>query len=229
MNLTGTVGIICAWNESSRLGAVVRNACRHLPVLVVDDGSTDETAAVAAAEGAEVLRHIRNLGKGAALRSGFAWVLERDYAAALTLDADGQHDPDEIPRFLEASGSGADLVIGRRDFSRMPFPRGQSNALGSWILSRALRYPIQDNQCGFRWHRRRLLEALDLTSRGFELEVEVIIQAVCGGFRVEWVPVRTIYDTGKVSYFHPIGDSLRFLGMVTHAARARNAVGRGRR
>lgn len=226
MNPTSSVAIIPAWNESHRLGAVVRAARRHLPVLVVDDGSMDETAVVAEAEGAEVLRHVRNLGKGAALRSGFAWVLERDYDAAVTLDADGQHDPEEIPRFLEAGGTGADLVIGQRDFSRMPFPRGESNTFGSWILSLALRHPIPDNQCGFRWHRRRLLEALDLTSRGFELEVEVIIQAVCGGFRVEWVRVRTIYDTGKVSYFNPIGDSLRFLGMVAHAARARNAVGR---
>jgi hypothetical protein len=92
-----------------------------------------------------------------------------------------------------------------------------------------LHQPIEDNQCGFRWHRRRLLEALDLTTHGFELEVEVIIQAVCGGFRVEWVPIRTIYDTGKVSYFHPIGDGLRFLSMVAHAARARSAAGRQRR
>lgn len=223
------MAIIPAWNESRRLGTVVRATRQHLPVLVVDDGSTDESAAVAEAEGAEVLRHVRNLGKGAALRSGFAWVLEREYGSALTLDADGQHDPEEIPRFLEAGGSGVDLVIGRRDFSKMPFPRGESNAFGSWILSRALRHPIQDNQCGFRWHHRRLLEALDLTSRGFELEVEVIIQATCGGFRVEWVPIRTIYDTGKVSYFHPIGDGLRFLGMVAYAARARGAAGRRRR
>jgi glycosyltransferase involved in cell wall biosynthesis len=221
------VVLIPAWNEAGRIGPVVRAARRHLPVLVVDDGSADATAQSAEAAGAIVLRHDRNQGKGGALRSGFAWVLDRGHEAVVTLDADGQHDPDEIPRFLQAwSRDGGDLLIGRRDFSRMPFPRGWINPLGSWLLSLALRHPIPDNQSGYRLYARRLLEVLDLSSYGFEFEVEAIVQAVCLGFRVRWIDIRTIYSTGKVSYFHPVKDTLRFLRMVGRAYRARRAADR---
>lgn len=221
------VVLIPAWNEADRIGPVVRTARRHLPVLVVDDGSADDTARAAEAAGAVVLRHDRNQGKGAALQSGFAWVLGQGYDAVVTLDADGQHDPDEVPRFLQAwSQDGADLLIGRRDFSRMPFPRGWINPFGSWLLSLALRHPIPDNQCGYRLYPRPLLGALELSSRGFEFEVEAIVQAVCLGFQVRWIAIRTIYSTGKVSYFHPIKDTLRFLWMVGRAYRARRAAER---
>ena len=222
------VVLIPAWNEAGRIGPVVRAARRHLPVLVVDDGSADATAQSAEAAGAIVLRHDRNQGKGGALRSGFAWALGRGHEAVVTLDADGQHDPDEIPRFLRAwSGEGGDLLIGRRDFSRMPFPRGWINPFGSWLLSLALRHPIPDNQSGYRLYARRLLEVLDLSSHGFEFEVEAIVQAVCLGFQVRWVDIRTIYSTGKVSYFHPVKDTLRFLRMVGRAYQARRAADRG--
>jgi glycosyltransferase involved in cell wall biosynthesis len=193
-------------------------------VLVVDDGSTDGTAQVAEAEGATVLRHGQNQGKGAALLTGFRWALEKGFLSAVTLDADGQHDPDEIPRFLTPSQAGADLLIGRRDFSRMPIPRRWVNPFGSWLLSLALQHSIEDNQCGYRLHRRRLLESLDLSRRGFELEVEVIVQAVVKGFHVQWIDIRTIYDTGKVSYFHPLLDSLRFLRMVGYAYQERRGA-----
>lgn len=223
------VVLIPAWNEADRIGPVVRAARRYLPVLVVDDGSTDGTVQAAEAGGALVLRHDYNQGKGGALRSGFAWVLEREYGAALTLDADGQHDPEEIPFFLDAwSRDSGDLWIGRRDFSRMPFPRGWINPIGSWMLSLALRHPIPDNQSGYRLYTRRLLEGLDLVSQGFEFEVEVITQALCRGYRVRWINIRTIYGTGKVSYFDPVSDTLRFLRMVIKAYRARRMAERTR-
>ncbi len=225
MNQSSIVALIPAWNERARLGPVVEATRQHLPVLVVDDGSQDDTAAVARRAGSTVISHSQNQGKGVALMTGFDWALSRGYQAVLTLDADGQHDPDDIPKFLSAYQSGSwDLIIGKRDFTKMPFPRGYTNPFGSWLLSLALGERIPDNQSGFRMHDRRLLETLELTTTGFELEVEVIIQAVCRDMRIGWVEIRTIYHVDKTSYFHPLKDSARFLGMVWHAWRQRRAA-----
>lgn len=117
-----------------------------------------------------------------------------------------------------------DLIIGQRDFNLMPFPRSFVNPFGSWLLSRALGTRIYDNQSGYRLYSRRFLEVLDLTASGFELEVEIIVQAVCQGISIGWVEIRTIYDVGKVSYFHPVKDTARFLGMVWYAWRQRNSM-----
>lgn len=225
MSNPSVLAVIPAWNEGPRLGPVVEATLRHLPVLVIDDGSEDETASIAERAGSLVMSHGQNRGKGMALVNGFAWALSHGYDAVLTLDADGQHDPGDIPTFLEAYHAHSwDLIIGRRDFSQMPFPRGYSNPLGSWLLSVALGIPIPDNQSGFRLHDRGLLEVLQLTATGFELEVEVIVQAACRGMRIGWVDIQTIYDVDKTSYFHPVLDSARFLGTVWQAWRQRRAT-----
>lgn len=209
------LALIPAWNEAPRIGPIVERARQFLPVLVVDDGSIDGTAEVARAAGAMVVRHARNQGKGVALKTGFAWAFEHGYDAVLTLDADGQHDPTEIPKFLAALEAGAgDLIIGRRQFSRMPWPRWWSTPLGTVLLSLALGRYIPDNQSGYRLLTRRALEALRLTSTGFEMEVEMIAEAVRLELPIGWVPIRTIYGIDKPSYFHPIKDTLRFLRMV---------------
>ncbi len=212
---SAVLALIPAWNEAERIGPIVRGARAYLPVLVVDDGSTDGTAEVARAAGATVVRHPENRGKGAALKTGFAWALEHGYEAVLTLDADGQHDPAEIPKFLAAWEAGAgDLIIGERDFSQMPWPRWWTQPLGSWMLSRALGVPIRDNQSGYRLLSRRLIEGMRLTTTGFEMEVEMIAEAVRLGLPIAWVPIRTIYGIGKPSNFHPLWDSLGFLRTV---------------
>jgi len=222
MSETSILALIPAWNEATRIGPIVKTTRARLPVVVVDDGSDDDTPAVAEAAGAIVVRHSQREGKGVALMTGFDWALEQGYDAVITLDADGQHDPADIPKFLAAYAAGAgDLIIGQRDFSQMPFPRLFTNPFGSWLLSLALGTRIYDNQSGYRLHSRRFLETLDLTTTGFELEVEVIIHAVCRGVRIGWVDIRTIYDIDKVSYFHPIKDTARFFGMVWYAWRQR--------
>jgi glycosyltransferase involved in cell wall biosynthesis len=164
------VAVIPAYEEAPRVGAVVAGANAQLPVLVVDDGSTDGTAAVAEAAGATVLRQRPNQGKGAALRAGFRWALDHDFEAALTLDADGQHDPAEIPALLAARArTGADLIIGRRDFGRMPPIRQLSNRLGGLAFSWAVGRRIPDNQSGYRLVSRRLMEAMLASGEsGFE-------------------------------------------------------------
>jgi glycosyltransferase involved in cell wall biosynthesis len=159
--------------------------------------------------------------------TGFAWALEQGYEAVLTLDADGQHAPADIPKFLEAYEDGrSDLIIGQRDFGKMPFPRSWVNPFSSWLLSTALDTHIHDNQSGYRLHSRRLLEMLDLTTTGFELEVELIVQAVCKGIHIDWVDIETIYGIGKTSYFHPIKDAFRFLQMAWWARQQWISVGR---
>ena len=222
VNENSILALIPAWNEATHIGPVVEATLSHLPVLVVDDGSSDDTSALAEAAGATVVRHSQNRGKGSALMTGFAWALEQSYEAVLTLDADGQHDPTEIQKFLNAYRAGAgDLIIGKRDFGQMPFPRLYSNPFSSWLLSLALGTRIYDNQSGYRLYSRRVLETLDPTSTGFEWEVEVIMQAVHAGMRIGWVEIRTIYDTGKQSYFRPVKDSARFLGMAWRVFRQR--------
>ena len=220
------LALIPAWNEAARIGPIVNGARTHLPVLVVDDGSTDGTGDVAQAAGAIVIRHAQNRGTGAALKTGFSWALENGYDGVLTLDADGQHDPAEIPAFLNASEARTGhLIIGERDFSQMPWPRWWSTPLGSRLLSLALGERITDNQSGYRLLTRRFLEQLELTATGFEMEVEMIAEAVRLGVPIAWVPVRTIYGIGKPSYFHPFKDTLRFLRMVWRIWRRRRTEG----
>jgi glycosyltransferase involved in cell wall biosynthesis len=215
------IAVIPAYQAAATLPGVVEGALRHLPVLVVDDGSTDRTAAVAEEAGAQVVRQASNQGKGAALRAGFARALEAGAAAVVTLDADGQHDPASIPGFLAAwHERQAPLVIGRRDFSRMPLSRRLANILGTWTFSWAVGRPIADNQSGYRLIARPLLVGL-LQSRepGFEFEVEMITLAIRAGLTIDWVPIPTIYgDAG--SHIRPVSHVLEFLRVAWAAHRS---------
>lgn len=228
--MTRILALIPAYQEGPRIGAVVEAARCHLPVLVVDDGSTDGTAANAEAAGAEVIRHVPNQGKGAALRAGFRRALAEGSDAVLTLDADGQHAPDEIPRFVAAyAAPGAsgppELVIGRRDFRRMPPVRRLSNTLGTALFSWAVGRHVPDNQSGYRLLGRRLMTAtLDSTETGFEFEVEMIAICLRNGWRLDWVPITTIY-AGEPSHVRPLAH-LRHFVRATLAARRRMREGR---
>jgi glycosyltransferase involved in cell wall biosynthesis len=214
------LALIPAYNEAAHIAAVVAGAAAHLPVLVVDDGSADDTVRLAEKAGATVVRHAANRGKGTALVTGFGWAVERGSSAVVTLDADGQHDPAEIPAFLDAFERGAgDLIIGRRRFDQMPRARQWANATGSRLLSWAVGQRIHDNQSGYRLVSRRALETFRFTTTGFDLEVEMIAQAARAGLRIGWVPIRTIY-AGEQSHINPLADTARFLRVVWRARRA---------
>jgi glycosyltransferase involved in cell wall biosynthesis len=215
------VALIPAHDEAPRIGSVVEVARGHLPVLVVDDGSSDSTAAVARAAGAAVIEQRPNQGKGAALRAGFRRALDDGAEAILTLDADGQHDPAEIPAFLAAWAAEPrpDLVIGRRDFRAMPAARRLSNTAGGLLFSWAVGRPIPDNQSGFRLVSRRLAEAtLASDEPGFAFEVEQITTCIRMGGTVAWVPIRTIY-AGAPSHIRPIAHVREFVRIVRQARR----------
>jgi glycosyltransferase involved in cell wall biosynthesis len=203
---------------------VVEGAGRHLPVLVVDDGSSDDTAALAEAAGARVLRQSPNQGKGAALRAGFAAAIAEGAEAVITLDGDGQHDPAEIPAFLGSyarraiAGVPSELIVGRRSFRRMPPLRRLANWLGTVALSAAVGHWIHDNQSGYRLVGRRLMAAMDDSAEsGFAFEVEMIAVCLREGWPIGWVPVRTIYS-GERSHIRP-GRHLREFLAVTRRAR----------
>jgi glycosyltransferase involved in cell wall biosynthesis len=215
----GIVALIPAYQEGPRIAAVVTAASKVLPVVVVDDGSTDDTAALAEAAGATVLRQLPNAGKGVALRAGFRYALDRGAPAVVTLDADGQHDPAEIPLFLAAfASSRPELVVGKRQFAQMPPIRRISNTIGGWAVSAAVGRAVPDNQSGFRLVGRTLMRRLlESDEAGFEFEVEMIARCIALGLPIEWVPIRTIY-AGEPSHIRPL-THLREFARVTAKAR----------
>ena len=160
--------VIAAFNEAPHIREVVLGTRPHVEaVIVVDDGSTDDTAAAAEAAGAEVVRHGGNRGKGVAVRSGLAAVRGRGFSHVLLMDGDLQHRPADVPRLLEAAAAGdADVIVGARSFDRaqMPASRYWSNVIGSWALGGLVGVSIRDTQSGFRLIRLAALEALTLTS-----------------------------------------------------------------
>src|SRR5665648_43994 len=225
------LAVIPAHNEAGRIGPVITATRRYLPVLVVDDGSTDATAQVARRHGAEVLSLSPNQGKGAALKAGLARSLQEGRQAVITLDADGQHDPCEIPAFLEVfaahSAEPALLVIGYRRFAQMPLQRTLTNGAARWIFSWAVGRRIPDNQSGYRLLSRGLVEdVLKSTEEGFAFEVEVIARAIGRGWPIYWIPIRTIYSVGERSHIKPWTHLTSFVRVTLRARRTVAAVSR---
>jgi glycosyltransferase involved in cell wall biosynthesis len=217
---TAILALIPAYDEGPRIGAVVEAAGRHLPVVVVDDGSTDDTADQARAAGATVIAQVPNAGKGAALRAGFRHALDAGATAVVTLDADGQHDPAEIPTFLALFAlRRPELIIGQRDLRAMPPVRRLSNTVGGVALALALGRSVPDNQSGFRLIGRTLMRALlDSDESGFEFEVEMIARCIALGLPIGSVPIRTIY-AGEPSHIRPWRHFKEFLRVTRKARR----------
>ena len=191
------------------MGAVVRGLRRYVSsVVVVDDGSTDATADEATRAGAEVLRLPANSGKGSALRAGLGAILEGDPTHVAFVDADGQHDPEDLPRLLEAARAGEDFVIGSRMDGRdgIPAVRFRTNEIGSRILTRMTGHEVEDGQSGYRVIAAPLLRRLRLSSRGYLIETEMLLKAARHVRRFANVPVRAIYDSAR-SHYRPFRDT----------------------
>lgn len=192
-----------------------------LDVVVVDDGSTDETSRAARDAGAHVLRHEQNLGKGAALKTGFEYAVREGYEAVITMDGDGQHDPAAIPDFLEAiERTGADIIVGTRmqAVGDMPKLRIWTNRTTSRIVSLLARQDIQDSQSGYRMIRAGVLKDVVrsfVTSR-YDTESELLIRAARRGYRTAAVSIKSIYQ-GTVSHINPVVDTFRFIRLVTRS------------
>ena len=212
--------VIPCYNESATIGPLVAAvAVQVARVLVVDDGSTDATAAVAKAAGAEVLRQPVNQGKGAALQLGLRRAGELGCDWALLLDGDGQHASDDIPRFLEARQiNHTDLLVGNRMArpTGMPAVRRLTNRAMSAVLTTLTGTPLPDSQCGFRLVRLSVWKSLPIRCAHFEVESEMLLAFLAAGRRVEFIPVECRYKSEQ-SKIQPCRDTLRWLRWLWRA------------
>lgn len=184
-----------------------------MPVLVVDDGSRDGTAASVAGLPVNLLRHRENQGKGAALQTGFAWALQHGFTGVVTIDADGQHDVAAISLLVDAALQGGyDILIASRrsQFNQMAGLRKLWNRFGVWCMRKRTGFDIDDSQSGFRYYSAPLLRGVELTANGYNLEMEILMKAWRGGFRIGSVPVAArVADGRATSHYRPVRDTWR--------------------
>ncbi len=208
------VAVIPCFNEAALIRHVVTEVQKYLPhVIVVDDGSKDATAGNAQIAGAEVLSLSKNSGKGAALRHGWRHAHQLGFQWVLMLDGDGQHAADEISGFIECvERTGADLVVGNRmnNSEAMPLIRQFANRWMSRWISKLANAELPDSQCGFRLAHLKTLMNLPLHANRFEIESAMLVAFHAAGKKVEFVPIRTIYES-SISKINPLTDTLRWL------------------
>jgi glycosyltransferase involved in cell wall biosynthesis len=229
-----TAAVIPAYQDEKHIGDIARRTRERLDhVLVVDDGSTDQTAERAREADAEVIVHPENRGKGEAIKTGLAhWFAasnrstaepDRQITWAVLLDSDGQHLPEEIDRFMAAAASVTrpTFFIGNRmnDVARMPFARRVVNRYMSKEISRVCGQRIPDTQCGFRMVDRQLAPHLRGGGHRYDYETEVLIIASRTGYQIESVPITTVY-TDQVSKIHPVRDAIRFFKLMRRYKRS---------
>ncbi|AEC51932.1 Glycosyl transferase [Pyrococcus sp. NA2] len=219
-----TLIIIPAYNEELTIGSVVALAKRYGDVLVVDDGSKDRTSEIAREVGALVIRHNTNKGKGEALKTGFKYALNNGYDVVVCLDADGQHNPEEIPLLLkQILEDKADLVIGSRYLNNAHKNIPLYRRIGLWVLNTitvlASGVKITDSQSGFRaLNRKALEESLELSANGYHIESEMIAQLSEKGLRITEVPINVRYDVPnrhkKNPLSHGVGVLAKIVGLI---------------
>jgi glycosyltransferase involved in cell wall biosynthesis len=214
--------IVPAYDAERMVGGVIADLGRVWPerdaIFVIDDGSSDRTAAVAREAGARVLVHENNRGKGAALRTGMAAAVSAGFTAAVTVDADGQHPAREARRLIEVDGDPRALLLGVRDLARDGAPRANqiSNRISNFFLSAFSRRPLADTQCGLRRYPLPLAVELGGRDDGYAFEAEIILRAIAGGVRLVEVPVRVVYPPAgeRVTHFDSVRDPARIVVRV---------------
>jgi len=213
-----TCVVMPAYNEAKTIGDLVRAVRHYVPdVVVINDGSSDDTQAVAAKSGAVVLSNKKNSGKGAALRRGFDYALRNNYDALVIMDADGQHIPQDLPAIVQAGFSSPDIgaVVGNRvaNPQNMPVPRFLTNVLMSLVVSMICKQTIPDSQCGFKFLKCGALKGMRLISSHYDIETEILIKVARQGLRIRSVPIRCVY-AGQKSFINPVIDTWRFLVLL---------------
>ena len=211
--------IIPSFNVEPTIADVIDRVSQFIPrndIIVIDDGSQDRTAAFSQEMGIVFLQNRTNQGKGASLKKGFHHAIQNHYDAVITLDADLQHDPLDIPNFMDCYfQSQADLILGDRtgDFSHMPLDRQFSNKMTSLIISVLTGTRVRDSQTGYRMIKTDALKKISLISNRYETESELLVKALLHGYRIAHVPIKTIYNNQQ-SHIHRFVDTLRFLKIV---------------
>ena len=210
--------IIPAYNEELTIGSVVALSLKYGDVLVVDDGSNDRTTQIAQTVGATVIRHEQNRGKAEALKTGFEYALSADYDIVVTIDADGQHNPDEIPHLIKPIvRDEADLVIGSRYLNESKKKIPLYRRLGLWVLNKGTNLATNievDSQSGFRAMNRKTLKTLNLDSKGYLVETDMIVKAKEKGIRLREVPITVRYDVPNKHKKNPITHGLEVLTSI---------------
>ena len=211
--------LIPAFNAEKTISSLIDQISAFIPrkdILVIDDGSTDRTYQLARESGANCLQHKKNKGKGEALKTGFEYAVEQVYYGVITLDADLQHDPKFIPEFIgEAENGTSDILVGTRhiELKTMPFSRWLTNNVTSIIVSILGDTKVRDSQSGYRYISTKVLKAVRLSTKKYELESEILIKAGRKGFKIAPVPISTIYH-GSKSFINPLVDTGRFIKLM---------------
>lgn len=202
--------LICipAFNEESRLGEIIVEAKKYADsVIVCDDGSSDNTSKIAISQGAELIRHSKNLGKGAAMKSLFNYAKDNDAELVVMIDGDGQFKANEIPLLIKPIMNGYDVVIGNRfgKDSKMPNYRTLGNKVLDKITNIAADLPFEDTQSGFRSYSKKAVESISIQSDGFGSDAEILVNAAQKNLKITDVPVSVLYDIGtKTSTKNPV-------------------------
>jgi len=207
--------LIPAYNEGLNLEMLLDELRKKdVSVFVIDDGSLDNAYALAKEKADLVIRNEKNLGKGMSLSKGISYLfINEDFDYIVMMDADGQHSPSDLGKFLEAARQGKDFVVGNRmhNHSGMPLVRVITNKFMSWLISLIARQKIPDTQCGFRLIKREVLEKIIIKTKKFEIESEVLIKAARLGFTIESIPIKSIYFKSLRSKIQPLIDTVRFI------------------
>jgi len=217
--------LIPAYQASRSLKQVLgdlRAADPEGALLVIDDGSTDGSGDIARASGVDVVTHDANLGKGMALKTGFAWLAERGFETAVTVDADGQHRALDAVMLAKHSAPARAIVLGIRDMKRAgaPGPSQFSNRFSNWWVSRFAGQELSDTQCGLRRYPLHATLELDSDARGYGFECDLLVRAARRGILIVEVPVEVIYPpkAERVSHFHVVSDPARIVVRLLHTA-----------
>lgn len=210
--------VIPAYNEKFSLAGIVDELkSENFSVLVVDDGSIDNTYELAKRKADFVIRNDKNLGKGMSLKKGIAYLLkEVEFDYLVTMDADGQHSPSELDKFLQEAEGGACFVVGNRMSNPIGMPKLRviTNKFMSWLISRIAGQRIPDTQCGFRLIKREVLEKVKIETNNFEIESEILIKAARLGFPIKSIPIKSIYFKSLHSRINPFIDTVRFIKFI---------------
>lgn len=215
------IAIIPAKDEAHNIKDVIVKTKKYVDlVLVIDDGSTDNTKEVAESLGAVVIRNEVNLGKADALKIGFKYAIEHNFDTIALLDADGQHDPDELPKLLRKLNEGYDIVVGARKFSPelMPPLRIFANSTSSFLVSLICGTKILDSQSGYRVLRTEVVKKITFETKRYQLDTEMLIKAARCGFKIGFVEINTIYTERAKSKINQIVDPLKFLWVTLKLA-----------
>lgn len=216
--------LVPAYNEEKYIKEVIEKCFKYgLDIIIVDDGSTDSTFEIVKSITAHrdykiiPIRHQSNKGKGRTLKTGFKYAIRHNYSGVITIDADGQHDTDEIGSFLECiEKERPDLIIGSRmdNTGNMPFIRLATNVFTSWIISCIAGEKVKDVQSGFRYISARILKNVKLETGNFDTEPEIIIKSAWCGYIIKNMPISTIYHKNFKSSVNPVTDTIKFFKLV---------------